>query len=276
MKVTIARNIGFCPGAKHAMKTALKLANQGEKVYAYCQLVHNQDALAMLDKARVISIEDITQVPRGSILISNAHGIPRWLEENAQARAIRIIDCTCSHITNIRDEILSRLRQSLTVLIIGDEGHEEIRALSSLSPDCHTITSMEQHSNIEGEKVAIAAQTSLEPEEFDHFIKQAKSRFASVLVIQSLCPWIQKRRDELRINAPQNDAVLIIGSANSANANSLLRTARRYNPRSFLIQSADTIDKDKIQGIESLFVASATSTPDQTVSSLLEFLRAFN
>lgn len=78
MKITVAKNAGFCKGVAFAVDKALELAAAHEKVYTIGALIHNEGVVAYLEERGVhaISLEEARQLPAGRLRSSVRTGYP--------------------------------------------------------------------------------------------------------------------------------------------------------------------------------------------------------
>ena len=56
MKITVAKNAGFCKGVRNAVDTALRLAEEFGRVYTVGALIHNEGVVAYLEERGVVAV----------------------------------------------------------------------------------------------------------------------------------------------------------------------------------------------------------------------------
>jgi 4-hydroxy-3-methylbut-2-enyl diphosphate reductase len=74
--------------------------------------------------------------------------------------------------------------------------------------------------------------------------------------------------------AAECDLVLVVGSPNSSNSNRLRELAEREGVEAYLIDGADEIDPDWIEGRRRIGVTAGASAPDVLVEGVLARLKS--
>ena len=94
MKITVAKNAGFCSGVKNAVEKALELAREYGRVYTIGALIHNEGVVQYLEDrgVRAVTLEEARALPPGSAALIRAHGIPRGDEEYIRSRGVLLFD----------------------------------------------------------------------------------------------------------------------------------------------------------------------------------------
>jgi 4-hydroxy-3-methylbut-2-enyl diphosphate reductase len=70
--------------------------------------------------------------------------------------------------------------------------------------------------------------------------------------------------------------VIVVGSKNSANSNRLVEVASSYDIRTCLIDAADELNLDWLDGVEKLGITSGASTPDFLVDEIIAKIEAWS
>ncbi|MEN9946108.1 MAG: hypothetical protein RLZZ293_494, partial [Pseudomonadota bacterium] len=127
-KIILANPRGFCAGVDRAItivETALQ--KYGAPVYVRHEVVHNKYVVDGLKQRGAVFIEDIKDVPEGSILIYSAHGVPLSVREQAEAKNLTMIfDATCPLVSKVHVEIKNLHKNGYTIIMIGHKGHPEV------------------------------------------------------------------------------------------------------------------------------------------------------
>ena len=132
MELLLANPRGFCAGVDRAIEIVERaLALHGAPIYVRHEVVHNKFVVESLKAKGAVFIEDLNDVPPGSILIFSAHGVPQSVRREAEARGLTVFDATCPLVTKVHIEV-SRMRQQGKEIIIDiDVPHPETRESQS-------------------------------------------------------------------------------------------------------------------------------------------------
>ncbi|MFM2433437.1 MAG: hypothetical protein RI974_177, partial [Actinomycetota bacterium] len=149
-KVLLASPRGYCAGVDRAVIAVEKaLDHYGAPVYVRKQIVHNKHVVSSLEKRGAIFVEEVDEVPEGSILVFSAHGVSPAVVAAAEARGLNTIDATCPLVTKVHREVQRFAQEDYDILLIGHEGHEEVEGTAGEAPEKVQIVDVD----IEGVKV---------------------------------------------------------------------------------------------------------------------------
>ena len=105
-KVLLISPRGFCAGVDRAINTVEEsLRVFGKPVYVKHEIVHNKIVCDGLREKGAIFVEDVAEIPEGSVCVFSAHGIAPKVREDARARKLYTIDATCPLVTKIHIEL---------------------------------------------------------------------------------------------------------------------------------------------------------------------------
>jgi 4-hydroxy-3-methylbut-2-enyl diphosphate reductase len=77
----------------------------------------------------------------------------------------------------------------------------------------------------------------------------------------------------VKILATGTELLLVVGSPNSSNSNRLRELGERMGAKAYLIDSADEIQKEWLDGIESIGITAGASAPEVLVQSVVDRLK---
>src|SRR5215212_6904256 len=126
MKVILANPRGFCAGVNMAIECVDEVLRlRGAPVYVYHEIVHNKHVVDDFKSRGVTFVNQVSEVPEGSILVYSAHGISPAVREEARRRRLQEIDATCPLVTKVHMEVLRYARDGYTIIFVGHRNHDE-------------------------------------------------------------------------------------------------------------------------------------------------------
>ncbi|MCH7800150.1 MAG: 4-hydroxy-3-methylbut-2-enyl diphosphate reductase, partial [Chloroflexi bacterium] len=135
MKVYLGVPRGFCAGVVRAVDVVeLALEKYPHPVYVKHQIVHNPYVVASLEKKGARTVENVEDIPQGSVVVFSAHGSPPEDFKNGRARGLKIIDATCPLVTRVHNEAKKYHREGRKVLLVGHRGHQEVQGTMGQVP----------------------------------------------------------------------------------------------------------------------------------------------
>ena len=280
-KVLLAAPRGYCAGVDRAVVTvekALKL--YGPPVYVRKQIVHNKFVVRALEERGAIFVEEVEEVPEGSIVIFSAHGVAPVVHEEAAARNLKTIDATCPLVTKVHSEAKRFASEGYQILLVGHEGHEEVVGTMGEAPGAMTLVqdpaAAETIDVADSDKVVWLSQTTLSVDETLATVGALKERFPHLVSPPSddICYATQNRQGAVKAIAEQCDVMIVVGSGNSSNSVRLVEVALEAGARSaYRVDSADELREEWFDGCSTVGVTSGASVPEILVEDVLAWLK---
>ena len=276
MEVVLSSPRGFCAGVVRAIDVVeLCLQKFGPPVYVKHQIVHNPYVVAELESKGAVTVEEVEEVPPGSLVVFSAHGSPPEDFEKAEKRGLRVIDAVCPLVTRVHNEAKKYHREGKKVLLVGHRGHQEVRGTMGQAP----ITLVDDSSGGEipdfedGADVAVLTQTTLSVGDTANVIDAITGRFPGATVRNDICYATTNRQVAVTEIAGMVDLVLVIGADNSSNCNRLREVAEAQGVPAYLVNDPNEIDPAWLEGVAKVGITSGASTPEVLVDSVIESLR---
>ena len=123
-RILLAAPRGYCAGVDRAVVAVERaLEHYDETIYVRHEIVHNKFVVDRLKEKGAVFVEEVDEIPEGSLVIFSAHGISPKVREMAEERNLRTIDATCPLVTKVHKEAVRFARQDYDILLVG---HEEI------------------------------------------------------------------------------------------------------------------------------------------------------
>jgi 4-hydroxy-3-methylbut-2-enyl diphosphate reductase len=279
-KVLLAAPRGYCAGVDRAVIAVEKaLDHYGSPVYVRKQIVHNKHVVSSLENRGAIFVDEVDEVPIGSVLVFSAHGVSPAVVAAAAARDLNTIDATCPLVTKVHREVQRFAAEDYDILLIGHEGHEEVEGTAGQAPDLVQIVDGDQ-SNIEArvrdpKKLIWLSQTTLSVDETMETVLKLREKYPTLQNPPSddICYATQNRQVAIKKVGASSDLVIVVGSANSSNTVRLVEVALEAGAKAaYRVDFASEIQESWFDGVETVGVTSGASVPEELVDGVLEYL----
>jgi 4-hydroxy-3-methylbut-2-enyl diphosphate reductase len=282
-RVLLAEPRGYCAGVDRAVETVERaLEKHGAPVYVRHEIVHNRHVVETLAKAGAVFVDEADEVPEGSIVVFSAHGVAPTVHESAAARNLQVIDATCPLVTKVHNEAKRFAREDYDILLIGHEGHEEVIGTAGEAPDhVQLVDGPDGVAKVtvrDESKIIWLSQTTLSVDETMETVARLRDRFPTLQDPPSddICYATQNRQVAVKAMAPNCDLVIVVGSSNSSNSVRLVEVALGAGAKAaYLVDYAEDIDPDWLEGVATVGVTSGASVPEILVRGVLERLSEF-
>jgi 4-hydroxy-3-methylbut-2-en-1-yl diphosphate reductase len=281
-KLLLAAPRGYCAGVDRAVQTVERaLELHGAPVYVRKEIVHNKHVVETLRDRGAIFVDELDDsIPEGAMTVFSAHGVSPAVHADAERRQLRTIDATCPLVTKVHREALKFAAEGYTIILIGHAGHEEVEGTMGEAPD--HIVLIESEADVETlivedeRKLAYISQTTLAVDETRTIIARLRERFPHITGPRTddICYATTNRQAAVKQMAAECDLVLVIGSKNSSNSNRLVDVARDHGAASHLIDGADQVREEWLEGARVVGISSGASAPEELVEALVDFFRA--
>jgi 4-hydroxy-3-methylbut-2-enyl diphosphate reductase len=278
-RLLLAAPRGFCAGVERAVVTVeLALRICGPPVFVRKQIVHNEHVVRHLSSQGAIFVEELLEVPAGSVVVFSAHGVSPDVRRSALERRLRVIDATCPLVTKVHLEAHTYYNRGLDILLIGHAGHDEVvGVLGELPGAIKLVSSVRDAASVQvrdPSRVGVIMQTTLSLDESSEILSVLRRRFPALKVpsVDDICYATQNRQRAVRAIAVRSDLVIVLGSANSSNTNRLREVAESAGTRTKLVDDIDIIDLTDLRTINTVGLTAGASTPEWVVQRAISTL----
>jgi 4-hydroxy-3-methylbut-2-en-1-yl diphosphate reductase len=281
VKVLLANPRGFCAGVERAIEIVERAIDKhGSPIYVRHEVVHNRFVVENLKKKGAIFVDEIDQVPQGSVIIFSAHGVSQTVRRDATSISGTVYDATCPLVTKVHKEVARRRKQNHQVILIGHSGHPEVEGTLGQSNDSKKITLIESISDIDKLNfsddidISYTTQTTLSVDDTRQIVDTLKTKFPQIQSPKKsdICYATQNRQDAVKVVIKNSEILLVIGSKNSSNSNRLREIAENNDKPAYLIDGSSDIDKEWMIGINSIGVTAGASAPEVLVQEVVDYL----
>jgi 4-hydroxy-3-methylbut-2-enyl diphosphate reductase len=281
MKVLLANPRGFCAGVERAIEIVERaIKKHGSPIYVRHEVVHNKYVVSELKNKGAVFVDEISRIPKGSVVIFSAHGVSQKVRNQAKSMTPIIYDATCPLVTKVHKEVVRRLKQNHQVILIGHKKHPEVEGTLGQSADTNSISLVESIKDIESldyqpeESLSYTSQTTLSVDDTMLLVEALVTKFPWIHAPKKndICYATQNRQDSVKAIIEEVEALIVIGSKNSSNSNRLREIAEKKQKPAYLIDDSDDINSEWLAGINSVGVTAGASAPEVLVQEVINYL----
>jgi len=252
---------------------------RGAPVYVYHEIVHNRHVVDDFRQRGVVFVDDVREVPNGSVVVYSAHGISPAIREESRRRQLIEVDATCPLVIKVHNEVQRFAKDGYSIVFIGHASHDEAIGTVGEAPDAITVVEspedVEQLQLKDPERIAYVTQTTLSLSDAQLIIDALKKRFPRIKAPpkEDICYATTNRQNAVAEVAPEVDLVLVIGSRNSSNSQRLVETAHQAGKAAYLIDDQSELDPGWFDGVETVLITAGASAPEHLVADLVTRLQ---
>lgn len=276
MKVTVDNFSGFCWGVVRTIDIAEQELRDSKSLYSLGEIIHNPREIQRLGEKglRTISISDLEKA-KGQTVLIRAHGEPPSTYKRAGELGITIIDATCPVVTKVQERIRKFYLDGYQVVIFGKKEHAEVIGLvGQTNGEAIVIQSVEEITKVKlDKKTVLFSQTTMDKPTFYKIKEELEKRVKDLIVgsiedealefhaKDTICGQVSGRDKKIREFARSNDIVIFVAGRHSSNGKVLYGITKEANPRSYFIEDVPEIQPEWFEGVETVGITGATSTP---------------
>lgn len=279
MRVTLCKPRGFCAGVIRAISIVEAALNKwGRPIYVKHAIVHNHHVVEELQEKGVVFVEDLKEVPKGSVLVYSAHGVSPSVREMAKKQNLIEVDASCGLVTKVHSLVKLYAKQGFTILLLGHKNHIEVVGIQGEAPDqvivLSTLSEIEKLSFPPEEKLFLITQTTLSIYDVEAMQARLREKFPQIVLpnSSSICYATTNRQRALYSLLNKVDLVLVVGDQKSSNSNRLVDIAKKNGVPAFLVDNAKSIYQEWLTGVEHIALTSGASTPEEVVQDVIKQL----
>lgn len=271
LKIEIDDNSGFCFGVTTAIKKAEEELSNGGTLYCLGDIVHNNIECDRLKRIGLITIDhDTYRKLHNAKVLLRAHGEPPETYEIAKRNNLELIDATCPVVLKLQQRIKQKWQETAEkqrqIIIHGQTGHAEVLGLvGQTRGEAIVIENIDQLDRIDNSKdTYIYSQTTKSLEGYKRIVSAIEERISPNRECKSfntVCGQVAGRMNGIGEFAKSHQLLFFVCGKKSSNGKILFNECKRVNPNSHQIESAEDIDLSLTNGVESIGICGATSTP---------------
>jgi len=277
MKIVLANPRGFCAGVYMAVDVVDQLLEicPGEQLYVFHEIVHNKHVVDRFRRRGVTFVDDLSEVPEGSIVVFSAHGVSPALREQAETRRLTAIDATCPLVTKVHAEAVRYAEKGYQILLVGHRDHQEVVGTQGEAPDAiQVVESTDDIAELEiddPERLVYLTQTTLSMDDANIVIAALRKAFPKLKdpPSEDICYATTNRQHAVHALAAECDCVLVVGSKNSSNSQRLREIAEASGTTAYLIDDRSELKPEWFDGVGTVLVTAGASAPEDLVKELI-------
>jgi 4-hydroxy-3-methylbut-2-en-1-yl diphosphate reductase len=279
LTILLAAPRGFCAGVDRAIQIVEEaLAKWGPPVYVRHEIVHNAHVVQRLERLGAVFVDELDECPADRPVIFSAHGVPRSVPAEAEARKMIYVDATCPLVSKVHVEAERHHNAGREIILIGHAGHPEvIGTMGQLPGGAVTLIETEDDARTftpnDPANVAFVTQTTLSVDDTAGIVGVLRERFPSIAAPhkEDICYATTNRQEAVKAMAAQADLFLVIGAETSSNSRRLVEVAERAGAQAaHLVASAADVDWSWFEGVRTLGLTAGASAPEDLVQDLID------
>jgi 4-hydroxy-3-methylbut-2-enyl diphosphate reductase len=242
------------------------------------EVVHNKYVVEDLRTKGAVFVEELDEVPVGATVVFSAHGVSQAVRADAQARGLNVFDATCPLVTKVHTEVVRLRKQGREIVMIGHAGHPEVEGtMGQGSEGMYLVETEDDVANLQvthPETLAFVTQTTLSVDDASRVVEALRARFPSITGPRTddICYATQNRQDAVKKLANRSDVVIVVGSQTSSNSNRLREVAEQNGARAYMLDRADELQAEWLQGAAKIGVTAGASAPEILVQDVIRRL----
>ncbi|MBB5322167.1 4-hydroxy-3-methylbut-2-enyl diphosphate reductase [Marinobacter oulmenensis] len=284
MQIRLANPRGFCAGVDRAIEIVNRALDVfGAPIYVRHEVVHNKFVVDNLRDRGAVFVDELHEVPDDTLVIFSAHGVSQAVQKEADRRGLKVFDATCPLVTKVHLEVMRYSRDGRECILIGHQGHPEVEGTMgqydrSNGGEIYLVENEKDVANLEVKdpsRLSFVTQTTLSMDDTARVIDALRANFPEIEGPRKddICYATQNRQDAVKQLASDCDLMLVVGSPNSSNSNRLRELAERMGTPAYLIDQAQQIDPQWLEGRDTVGVTAGASAPEVLVADVINRLK---
>ena len=280
LQIEIDSGSGFCFGVTTAIKKAEEKLADGNTLYCLGDIVHNGMEVERLHANGLVTInhEELDRLHDVKVLL-RAHGEPPETYALAEKNHIDIIDATCPVVLQLQRRIKKQFdaNPQAQIVIFGKNGHAEVLGLvGQTCGKAIVVENVEDVARLDYSRdIYLYSQTTKSLDGFHRVIDYIQAHIAPTAPFRSfdtLCRQVANRMPNIGSFASRHDIIVFVCGRKSSNGKVLFNECRRVNPNSHLIEKPEEIDMTWFDGLTSVGICGATSTPKWLMEQCRDYI----
>jgi (E)-4-hydroxy-3-methyl-but-2-enyl pyrophosphate reductase (IPP and DMAPP forming) len=286
IKIEIDQHSGFCFGVVNAIESAERELKSSDVLFCLGDIVHNSLEMERLKRLglHTINRDELSSLKNRTVLL-RAHGEPPVTYETARKNGIIIVDATCPVVLQLQSRIkecYNEIKDSGAQLVIyGKQRHAEVNGLVGQTDGAAIV--IEKPDDLDSldftNEIALFSQTTKSLDGFRQIVDIIKSRMKEGVrfrFFDTICRQVANRLPKIKDFAAKHDWVYFVAGQKSSNGKMLFEECKKTNPNIIFISDKSEITERLPEGVHSVGVCGATSTPKWLMEEVAERILEVN
>lgn len=279
--VEIDEGSGCCFGVVNATQKAENTLEKEGILFSLGDIVHNSEEVSRLSNKGLKSIdnEQFEQLANTKVLI-RAHGEPPSTYQKAKERGIQLVDATCPVVLKLQKRIAEaymNCKNNTQIVIYGKRGHAEVVGLvGQTAGEAIVIENCLQLDKLDFTKnILLFSQTTQPIDGFKEIVAAIKGKIANDVNFDykdTICRQVANRTPRIKAFALNHEVVFFLSDKKSSNGKVLYEECKKINPRTYFLSKPEEFDKTVLEGVHSVGISGATSTPKWQMEKLKQLI----
>ena len=233
---------------------------------------------------QTISHADIPSL-EGKRMLIRAHGEPPKTYELAKRYGVEVVDATCPVVAALQRKVKKAYEEMEkvggSVVILGKRGHAEVVGLTGQVDEKAIVVECEEDlEQIDFSRpIYFLSQTTQSVEKFNLLAAKMRKRLADEAMLtadDTICRRVSSREEHLREFASKHDVIIFVCGRKSSNGKVLYNICQQANERAYNIEEASELQHEWFEGVESVGICGATSTPKWLMEEIASAIASIN
>jgi 4-hydroxy-3-methylbut-2-enyl diphosphate reductase len=273
LRVTLAKNAGFCFGVRRAVEMAEQMANDGGG-HSLGPVIHNRPVVEALAARGVKEAVGLDEIESGAVLLPS-HGVSPGLAEEVRRKGLVVCDATCPLVKRAQEAAARLSEEGYTVVIVGDPKHTEVQSVVGWTGGKAVVVDGPEdiRKMPPMDRVGVLSQTTQPAAKLEAVVEALREKAREVRVEPTICRVTLDRQAEARELAGGADVVLVVGGRHSANTRQLAEISRAAGARTYHLESAAEVEPGWFSGAETVAILAGASTPDWITEEVVAMMK---
>jgi len=274
-QILVAKSAGFCAGVARSVAMAQQTLAEHETVYCLGELIHNRGEMERLQKAGLVISYNIDEIPAGATVLIRAHGVGPEVYRALAERGCNVVDTTCVRVRRLHEIAQDAHRRGRLLLVLGDPDHPEVQGTCGWCPE-HIVArdsadlqkKLESSPEICTKASTLVFQTTETKKNYGFSEKIAKKICTNCEIFDTICDATQIRQSEALDFGQKCDAVVVIGSPQSANSRHLVEICAEVCDTVLFVENANELSISPLVAFDTIGITAGASVPARIIKEV--------